>query len=191
MTCVKGNGYIWLIFCQFLQGKQLLCLSVCFPAHQSPSEKGSTPKGEEQILCFLQTMAFQKGSKNVLNKLPPLKVYPCFSAPIIIKFASSCLFSKSKYFKAHSLFSGPLTLTLVLLNKLRCQTLFKFSANQITSSRLLISIHILNGKQCRSRSVGFFRSQLIWIYTVCKGWTYAGSAGPRSKAGCKKCHQNK
>ena len=22
-------------------------------------------------------------------------------------------------------------------------------------------------KQCRSRSVGFFRSQLIWIYTVC------------------------
>ena len=28
--------------------------------------------------------------------------------------------------------------------------------------------HILNGKQCRSRSVGFFRSQLIWIYTVCK-----------------------
>ena len=31
--------------------------------------------------------------------------------------------------------------------------------------------------QCRSRSVGFFRSQLIWIYTVCKGRTYPGSAG--------------
>ena len=28
--------------------------------------------------------------------------------------------------------------------------------------------HILNDKQCKSRSVGFFRSQLIWIYTVCK-----------------------
>ena len=27
---------------------------------------------------------------------------------------------------------------------------------------------ILNDKQCRSRSVCFFRSQLIWIYTVCK-----------------------
>ena len=27
----------------------------------------------------------------------------------------------------------------------------------------------LNGKQCRSRSVGFFRSHLIWINTVCKG----------------------
>ena len=31
--------------------------------------------------------------------------------------------------------------------------------------------------QCRSRSVGFFRSQLIWIYTVCKGRIYQGSAG--------------
>ena len=35
----------------------------------------------------------------------------------------------------------------------------------------------VNGKQCRSRSVGFFRSQLIWIYTVCKGRVYPGSAG--------------
>ena len=34
-----------------------------------------------------------------------------------------------------------------------------------------------NGKQCRSRSVGFFRSQLIWIYTVCKCRVYPGSAG--------------
>ena len=38
-------------------------------------------------------------------------------------------------------------------------------------------IHIFNGKQCRSRTVGFFKSQLIWIYTVCKGRTYPGSAG--------------
>ena len=68
-------------------------------------------------------------------------------------------------------------LTLVLLNKLRCHTYFQFSANQITWSSLLIQIHILNGKQCRSRSVGFFRSQLIWIYTVCKDRVYPGSAG--------------
>ena len=33
-------------------------------------------------------------------------------------------------------------------------------------------------KQCRSRSVGFFRTQLIWIYTVCKGRVHPGSAGP-------------
>ena len=51
-------------------------------------------------------------------------------------------------------------------------------ANWIAWSRLLIQIHILNDKQCRSRSVGFFRSQLIWIYTVCEGRTYPGSAGP-------------
>ena len=31
-------------------------------------------------------------------------------------------------------------------------------------------------KQCRSTSV-FWRSQLIWIYTVCKGRVYPGSAG--------------
>ena len=43
--------------------------------------------------------------------------------------------------------------------------------------RITAIIHILNGKQCRSRSVGFFRSQLIWIYTVCKDRVYPGSAG--------------
>ena len=32
-------------------------------------------------------------------------------------------------------------------------------------------------KHCRSRSFGFFRSQLIWICTVCKGRVYPGSAG--------------
>ena len=46
------------------------------------------------------------------------------------------------------------------------------------SDCLLIHIHILNDKQCRSRSVGFFRSQLIWVYTVCKGKVYLGSVGP-------------
>ena len=73
------------------------------------------------------------------------------------------------------IFSFFAKLTLVMLNKLR---FFQFSANQITWSRLLIQIHILSGKQCRSRSVGFFfRHQLMWIYTVCKGRAYLGSAG--------------
>ena len=31
-----------------------------------------------------------------------------------------------------------------------------------------------NSKECRSKSVGFL---LIWIYTVCKGRVYPGSAG--------------
>ena len=63
------------------------------------------------------------------------------------------------------------SLTLVLLNKLPHPFLI------FSQSDYLIQIHILNGKQCRSRSVGFFRSQLIWIYTVCKGRLYPGSAG--------------
>ena len=67
-----------------------------------------------------------------------------------------------------------LTLTLVMLNKLRWRAHFQFLANQITWSWLLI---YMNGNQYRSRSVGFFRSQLIWNYTVCKSRvTYPGSA---------------
>ena len=67
-------------------------------------------------------------------------------------------------------------LTLVLLNKLRCHTLFKFSANQITWSRLLIQIHILNGKQCRSRSVGFFKPTDLDLHCL-QNRTYPGSTG--------------
>ena len=44
-------------------------------------------------------------------------------------------------------------LTLVMLNKLRCHYHFQLSANQIVWSRLLKQNHILNDKQCRSRSV--------------------------------------
>ena len=53
-------------------------------------------------------------------------------------------------------------LTLVMLNKLRYHTSLQFSANQITWSCLLIQIQILNGKQCRSKSVGFHSSEANW-----------------------------
>ena len=59
--------------------------------------------------------------------------------------------------------------------KMPCPLLINSQSD--TWSRLLIQIHILNDKQCRSRSVGFFRCQLIWISTVCKGRIYPGSAG--------------
>ena len=52
--------------------------------------------------------------------------------------------------------------TLVLLNKLRCHTHFWLSANQITWSRVLIQIHILEDKQLRSRSVGFFTGSTLF-----------------------------
>ena len=48
--------------------------------------------------------------------------------------------------------------------------------NQIVWSRLLMQIQILNDKQYISRSVGFFRSQLILIFTICKDRVYPGSA---------------
>ena len=82
----------------------------------------------------------------------------------------------SKMFKPLK-FDCIIMLILVMLNKLRCHSHAYFSANQITWSRLLIQIHILNDKQCRSWLVGFFRSQLICICTVCKGTVYLGSAG--------------
>ena len=68
-------------------------------------------------------------------------------------------------------------LTLILLNKLCLPHPF-LTVNQSDNSMLfVISIHKLNEKQCRSWSDGFFRSHLIWIYTVFKGNDYPGSAG--------------
>ena len=67
-------------------------------------------------------------------------------------------------------------LTIVMLNKIRCQIHFKLLANQIAWFKFFIQIHILSDEQCRFRSIGFFRNQLIRIYTVCKGRAYPGSA---------------
>ena len=50
--------------------------------------------------------------------------------------------------------------------------------SQITCFRLVIQIHMLKDKQCRSRLVGFVSSQLMWICNVCKSMAYSGSAGP-------------
>ena len=60
------------------------------------------------------------------------------------------------------------TLTLILLSNLISHTHFWISTNQITSYNVFIQIHKLTDKQCRSWSDGFFRSHLIWSYTVCK-----------------------
>ena len=57
----------------------------------------------------------------------------------------------------------------------------------------MIQTHILNDQQCRSKSVGFFGSQLNWIYTVCKGMVNLGSAGAglrQISLGCKKKNLN-
>ena len=75
---------------------------------------------------------------------------------------------------------GEQQLSLAEWIKMPCP-LLKFSTcahSQITWSRLLIPFHIFNAKQCRSRSVGFLRSQLSWIYTVCRARAYLGATGP-------------
>ena len=54
--------------------------------------------------------------------------------------------------------------TIAVLNKLGYHAYFQYLAGYVTWSRLLKLIHILNFKQCRSRSVGF--------YTVCKSRAY-------------------
>ena len=74
-------------------------------------------------------------------------------------------------------FHGLDVLILAMLNKDATAA----TTNQITWSRLLIQIHILNDKQSRSRSICFWQSQLIWIYTFCKSRTYQSSAGPGLK----------
>ena len=67
-----------------------------------------------------------------------------------------------------------LLFVFVMLNKLRCHAHFKFSANQITRSRLFIKFTCL---MVNSADPDQFRSQLIWICTVCKSSTYSGLVG--------------
>ena len=45
-----------------------------------------------------------------------------------------------------------------------CET--KYHRIWLFCNPFLIEFHIFNDKQCRSRSAGFFRSQLIWIYSL-------------------------
>ena len=69
---------------------------------------------------------------------------------------------------------GPYHITVTLINKsnpLIAQTYFKYRINLKYSDTLTLVLLNLDKsclcKQCRSRSAGFFRSQLIWICTVC------------------------
>ena len=119
---------------------------------------------------------FQKGGKTIWQ-LSPLEPYSFPLTQILISIPLTKSYSNVTFSSLNIGNKGFCLLTLVLLNKLKCYAYFQFSGNQITWSSLLIQIHILKGKQCRSRSVGFFRSQLIWIYTVCKDRVYPGSAG--------------
>ena len=45
----EAGGYTEYIFCQFWQRRQFVGLPVCYPVHQSPSEKGSIQKGKNLL----------------------------------------------------------------------------------------------------------------------------------------------
>ena len=105
--------------------------------------------------------------------------YVCFFFFFLYFFV---LFTLSLYHFLH-LWHSKHILTLVMLNKLRCHSLLTFHSLTCQPIRCLDQdcwlIHILNCKQCSFRSVG--RSQLIWVYTVCKSRVYTSSVGQRRK----------
>ena len=84
-------------------------------------------------------------SQRLNSIFPPLK-----------KYRKICNCTRMLY---RGICKGIDSLTFLMLNKLRCHAHFHFPANQITWSGVLIEIHMFTDKQCRSRSVGFFRSQ--------------------------------
>ena len=59
----------------------------------------------------------------------------------------------------------------------QCRLLLPHPLLIFSQSDYLIQIADINshGKQCRFRSVGFWRSQLIWTYTVCNCRVYSDS----------------
>ena len=69
------------------------------------------------------------------------------------------------------------TLTLVMLNKLRCHPTSNFQPIRLLDPGVWYKFAYLMANSADPKSVGFFRSQLIWIYTVFKGRVYPGSAG--------------
>ena len=67
---LKGSGYTWYKFRHFLQGKQLLWLPLCVPAHESPFEKDSRVKEKnlfplEANSFLLEWLHFRKRTKSV------------------------------------------------------------------------------------------------------------------------------
>ena len=93
-------------------------------------------------ICFLNFLSFQnestKEEKNIF--------FFFFLHPVLfIDFSRSC-FHVSQALRV---------LTLLMLNKLRCNAHFKFPANQITWSDFLIEIHIFNDKHADPDQLAF------------------------------------
>ena len=83
-TVFKGTWYTWYIFHNFLQGRQLLWFSVCFPAQQDTSKKESTLIGKNLLplganSSLLEYTPFQKGAKPIVLSFRP---WNCSHSPV-------------------------------------------------------------------------------------------------------------
>ena len=89
---------------------------------------------------------------------------------------NSFLISPWKHTVCHW-YSAEARLTLVLLNKLRCHAFFQiFRLSDYLTQTADINSHA-EWQTVQIQISWLLRSQLIWIYTVCKCRVYPGSAG--------------
>ena len=96
---------------------------------------------------------------------------------VTIHMKCQVLFSMKNNHKKIRMWSAAVViraLTLVMLNKLRCQAFFKFSAKQVY---LIQNVDINSHTEWQTVKIQISWSQLIWIFAVCKSRVYPGSAG--------------
>ena len=67
----------------FLQGRQLLWLSVCFPAHQPPSGKWSTPKEFSLNIFYFNNLMYNT-TTNIFHRIRMKAVYLFDSSPYFV-----------------------------------------------------------------------------------------------------------
>ena len=160
-------------FFLFRNGQTLIIRLVVSLRNREPEIKASQRNFNcENIRIFEQEELLENLSQVYTYSTDFCRV--CSHFTVLNENIRFCFQKKKKYLTRLNLFlcvyihvamTKCFTLTLLMLNKDATPT------SDFQQSDYLIwvfnRIHIFNDKQCRSRSSGFFRSQLIWIYTVC------------------------
>ena len=152
----------------------------CKPSLLSVSIEGTSSNSSKTFSA--DAAAFEASGAKLLAS--PIAIAPKTTAENTLKLATNMSWVKSNCFQVHiqwvkaqiSLHSGPVwsvllvTLRIIFSIKLHhlfiVQLDFNGPVNTINPCPAE-SGYTLPLKQCRSRSIGFWRSQLIWICTVC------------------------
>ena len=100
---INGICYTCWIFRFFVKGKQLLWLPVCFPAHQVPFGKRSSPRGKyslwEQFFSFRNRPLFRRETKTKFNRFISIEsisiLEACFQNYLIQQNISTTVLSTS------------------------------------------------------------------------------------------------